>query len=105
MDYIVIEVPDMNDSISRIVLNGKPYYIRFSYNDTKDYWKFGLYDSQKNPIVLGIKIVPMFPLNIFACSKNMPDGVFATITELERIGRKDFVNKNAQFVFCPVTIK
>lgn len=28
MDYIIIEVPDMNDSISRIVLLGKQYQIR-----------------------------------------------------------------------------
>ena len=25
MEYIVIEVPDMNDSVSRIVLNGTQY--------------------------------------------------------------------------------
>lgn len=34
MEYIVIEVPDMNDSVSRIVLNRKQYLIRFTYNDT-----------------------------------------------------------------------
>ena len=34
MDYIIIEVPDMNDSVSRIALNGKQYQLRFTYNDT-----------------------------------------------------------------------
>ena len=65
MDYIIIEVPDLNDSVSRIVLNGAVYFVRFTYNDTFDYWKFGVYDSQMEPIVIGIKIVPSFPLNLF----------------------------------------
>ena len=34
MDYITIEVPDMNDSVSRIVLNNTAYQIRFTWNDT-----------------------------------------------------------------------
>ena len=34
MDAIVIEVPDMNDSVSRITLLGTQYQIRFTYNDT-----------------------------------------------------------------------
>ena len=58
MDYTIIEVPDMNDSVSRVVLSGTAYLIRFTYNDSKDYWKFSLYDSQNVPIVLGVKIVP-----------------------------------------------
>ena len=43
MDYIIIEVPDLNDSISRVVLNGNAYQIRFTWNETGGYWKFGLY--------------------------------------------------------------
>ena len=44
MDYTIIEVPDMNDSVSRVVLSGTAYLIRFTYNDSKDYWKFSLYE-------------------------------------------------------------
>lgn len=101
MDYTIIEVPDMNDSISRIVLNGTPYNIRFTFNMEGDYWKFGIYDSQENPIVIGIKIVPNFVLNLFLCRDDMPFGVFAALTKLERIGRKDFAEGKAQFIFCP----
>lgn len=36
MDYTIIEVPDMNDSVSRVVLSGTAYLIRFTYNDSKD---------------------------------------------------------------------
>lgn len=65
MDYIIIEVPDMNDSISRIVLRGKQYQLRFTYNDTGGYWSFGLMDSLGIPLLIGVKIVPQFPLNCF----------------------------------------
>lgn len=35
MDYTIIEVPDMNDSVSRVVLSGTAYLIRFTYNDAR----------------------------------------------------------------------
>lgn len=105
MNYTIIEVPDMNDSVSRIVLSKKAYLIRFTYNDTFDYWKFSLYDDQHKPIILGVKIVPNFPLNVFSGIAKLPDGVFGVFTKLTRIGREDFLNQKAQFVFCPVQIK
>ena len=104
MEYIIIEVPDLNDSMSRIVLNGMAYQIRFSYNDTEDYWKFGLYDSQNNPIAIGIKIVPNFPLNIFHGVTELPSGVFAAKSKLDHIGRNDFKDGKAEFIFCPADL-
>lgn len=101
MDYIIIEVPDMNDSISRIVLLGKQYQIRFTWNDTGGFWSFGLMDSLGTPLLIGTKIVPQFPLNLFYGTENIPLGVFAALTEKVRIGRQDFVNGKAQFVFIP----
>ncbi len=101
MDYIIIEVPDLNDSISRIVLLGKQYQLRFTWNDTGGFWSFGLMDSLGTPLLIGIKIVPQFPLNLFYGTENLPLGVFAALTEKDRIGRQDFVNGKAQFVFIP----
>lgn len=103
MDYTIIEVPDMNDSISRVVLAGTPYFIRFSYNSTKDFWKFSLLDIQSRPIIQGVKIVPNFPLNVFAGVASLPFGVFGVMSKLDRIGRNDFVSGAAQFIFAPVS--
>lgn len=100
MEYTIIEVPDMNDSKSRVVLNSKAYLILFSYNDTKDYWKFSLYDLQDKPIILGVKIVPGLPLNVFYGITEMPFGIFGVMSKLDRIGRNDFVEGNAKFIFC-----
>ena len=104
MDYTIIEVPNLNDSVSRVVLNGTAYLIRFTYNDTCDYWKFSLYNSQNEPIVLGIKIVPRFPLNVFYGVTKLPNGELGVMTKLDRIGRYDFRDGKAQFLFAPVEI-
>lgn len=105
MEYTIIDVPDLNDSKSRVVLAGTPYLIRFSYNDTFDYWKFSLYTTMNVPIIVGVKIVPQFPLNLFYGVTKLPNGVFGVYTKQGRIGRNDFKNGNAKFVFCPVDIK
>lgn len=101
MEYTIIEVPDLNDSVSRIVLCGKQYLIRFTYNDTYGYWFFGLYSSLGEPIRIGVKIVPQMPLNLFWGSEKVPFGVFGVLSKLEHIGRNDFVDGKAQFVFGP----
>ena len=101
MDYIIIEVPDMNDSVSRIVLGEKQYQIRFTWNDTGCFWSFGLSDSLGNPLLIGVKIVPQFPLNLFSGDEKLPQGVFAVLTEKDRIGRMDFLEEGAKFVFIP----
>ena len=91
MEYTIIEVPDLNDSMSRVVLNGKAYLIRFTWNDRGGFWKFGLYDT----------IVPRFPMNLFYGVTALPSGVFGVMTKLEHIGRNDFLDGKASFVFCP----
>lgn len=39
---IYIDVPDMNDSKSRITLSGKEFMIRFTYSSVHDHWYFSL---------------------------------------------------------------
>lgn len=104
MDYTIIEVPDMNDSVSSIVIDGKQYRLRFTWNDTGGYWMLGIYASLGEPIVIGQKIVPNFPLNLFWSGEDIPKGTFAAVDETEKldsIGRNDFIDGKAQFVYIP----
>jgi len=48
---LFIEVPDMNDSVSTLSIDGKEYELRFTYNVKFDYWSFGLNDEKGNPII------------------------------------------------------
>lgn len=99
MEYTFIEVPDLNDSFSRIVLQGKAYYIRFTYNHSLDYWTFGLYDMQQEPIIQGIKIVPRYSLTSAYTTAKIPKGRFGVLTNLKKIGRNAFKSGAAKFAF------
>ena len=101
MDQIMIDVPDLDDSLSRIVLSGIVYLIRFTYNHTYDCWSFGLYDTQQVPVITGVKIVPQYPLNLFLAKDGMPQGIFGAYSEKEKIGRNDFKDTKAAFTFVP----
>ena len=96
-----ITVPDLNDSFSRIVLDDKEVLLRFTYNVFGEFWTFGIYELDETPIVASIKIVPNTPLNLWYIDSRLPFGDFGAISDLERIGRNDFSNGNAKFVFIP----
>ena len=100
---LYIDVPDMNDSISTLSIDGKEYALRFTYNELHDYWSFGLYDANINPIVAITRIVPNFPLFHFYTSKDLPDGVFGCVSDKDTVGRYAFKDKTAEFVYIPNT--
>lgn len=103
-DIIAIEVPDMNDSMVRIVIDSVPYQLRFTYNDTGGYWMFGIYNMHTEPIVQGLKVVPRFVLNLYCTTLDIPYGVFGVQTKLDKIGRNDFKNGKATFLFAPAEL-
>ena len=102
MEYVIIKVPDMNDSISRVVLNRKFYRIRFTYSLACDYWTFGVYTDQDDPIAIGIKIVPNMALNLFFGYEQLPNGQFVCMSSQDRVGRDDFKEEKATFAFFPM---
>jgi len=98
---LYITVPDMNDSISSISIDGKRYGIRFTYNEKYDYWSFGLHDEDRKPVIAMTRIVPNFPLFHFYTELSLPEGVFGCLSDLENVGRQAFVEGKAKFVFIP----
>lgn len=99
---IEIKVPDMNDSMSLLTIDRITYNIRFTYNEKYDYWSFGLYDKEGEPIIAMTRIVPSFPLFLYYRKSNIPNGHFAAICEKDTIGRYDFNSGEARFVFIPM---
>ena len=95
-----IMVPDQNDSIGRITLDGKEFYIRFTYNASYDYWSFGLYDTELRYILPMVKMVPLVPLTHYYKYTGLPNGVFMLVCDKDRkTGRKDFIDGDAAFVY------
>ena len=99
MIRLEIAVPDMNDSFSRVVLDGVQYLIRFTWNDTAQRWSFGLFTIQKEPLIQGQRMVPRFPLNLQIVNVKFPTGIFGVYTDLESVGRHDFTNGRAVFAY------
>jgi hypothetical protein len=101
MQRLEITVPDMNDSFSKVVLDGKEDALRFSWNDTAGRWSFGVHTILREPIVQGLKLVPQFPLNLQYIDERLPSGVFGVYTRLDAVGRDDFINGRAIFAYIP----
>ena len=99
MKRLEIYVPDMIDSFSRVLLDGTEYLLRFTWNDTKGRWYFGIYTVLREPIVQGLKLVPQFPINMQYIDKRLPSGIFGVYTNLEAVGRSDFINGKAVFAY------
>jgi len=104
MNIFKITVPDLNDSFSRVVLDGVQYQIRFTWNDTAQRWSFGVYTMQKEPLAIGIKMAPRFPLNLQIVDDRFPTGVFGVYSNLGVVGRYDFLNGDAYFAYIPVEV-
>ena len=92
-----ILIPQEHDSFSAMNINGGQYLLRFSYNDTFDFWTLGIYELNRKPIIEGLKIVPNFPLNLFLRLRRFGDTFFIATSKQQRIGRRDFWDDNAQF--------
>lgn len=98
---LYIKVPDMNDSMSTLSIDGREYVLRFTYNEKYDYWSFGLYDMDREPIIAMVRIVPNFPIYHFYSNKDLPDGIFGCLSDQAKVGRNAFVDKTAEFVYIP----
>lgn len=101
MGIVGITVPDFNDSYSRVVLDNKQYLVRFSWNEASQRWSFGIYTMLKEPISVGIRLIPRFPLNLQIVDERYPAGAFGVYSDREAIGRNDFVNGVATFAYIP----
>lgn len=98
---VVIAVPDYNDSFSRVILEDTEYLLRFTWNESAKFWNFGVYSIDESPVATSMKILPNCPLSIWHMNSQMPPGEFGVISDLDQIGRNDFINGKAQFVYIP----
>ena len=102
MDNIeYIDVPYMKDTFSTVTLDGRAYLIRFNYNSIAERWRFSIYDMQREPIAIGLPIVPRFPLNLQVVDDRSPRGVFVVYSNLEHISKDDFKECRARFAYIP----
>lgn len=98
-DLLYIKVPDMNDSLSTLSIDGVEYLLRFTYNEKYDFWSFGLYTVKEEPIIAMTRIVPNFPIMHYYTYTDIPAGIFGCLSDIDTVGRQAFNNKTAEFVY------
>lgn len=98
---LYIKVPDMNDSLSTLSVDGVEYLLRFTYNEKYDFWNFGLYTVNEEPIIAMTRIVPNFPIMHYYTYTDIPDGIFGCLSDTGEAGRQAFNNQTAEFVYIP----
>lgn len=96
---LYIKVPDMNDSLSTLSIDGVEYLLRFTYNEKYDFWSFGLYTVKEEPIIAMTRIVPNFPIMHYYTYTDIPAGIFGCLSDIDTVGRQAFNNKTAEFVY------
>ena len=94
-----INVPDYDDSISLAIIGEVRCRLRFRWDTVGEFWEFGVYDTEFNPIFQGIKVVPNFPLNLFSGHVEFSNGYFYVNTNEQRLTRDSFKNGLAVFMF------
>lgn len=98
---ISITLPDANDFVIGVTLDNAAYFLHFSWNDTAGYWKFAVLDEKKNMILQNVKCVPNYPLLAQHRISALPQGEFLCITNNSTIGRNDFFESKAYFIYVP----
>lgn len=59
---IQIPIPDMNDSLTEVELDGLTYFLRLSWNGEAQLWTLAIENAYNALIVAGIALVPNTPL-------------------------------------------
>lgn len=68
VDVPLLDEPFYDLSIS---LEGNSYIIEFTYNERMSLYTLSLYDAERNPIVLGVGLVPEYPILLDYAIPNM----------------------------------
>ena len=95
-----IDIPYKNDSMSRITLSGREYFIRFTYNVRHEFWCFSLYNTNQELLLGMVRVVPLSPITEYYTYTDLPDGKFGCEAQGD-IDRYAFKEKTARFFFIP----
>ena len=87
MEYYEISVPDRNDSVMRVNLEGTYYYLRVTWNAYGEFWMLSTYDADMQMKIGMAKLVSGTIWNFYYLNSNGPPGILGVQTDKERIGR------------------
>lgn len=83
MEYYEISVPDRNDSVMRVNLDGTYYYLRVTWNAYGEFWMLSIYDADMQMKIGMAKLVPGAIWNFYYLNSNGPPGILGVQTDKE----------------------
>lgn len=90
---------DANDIVVSVNLDDKAYKIRFCWNSIGAFWALQLWNSDKEPLLCNLKLVPNFPILMNHHRPGIPAGEFLVITNDKKLTRQSFADDSASFVY------
>lgn len=98
---ITITLPDANDFVVSVTLDGEVFRLHFAWNDTGAFWSMGIRNDKDNIIIERIRCVPNYPLLAQYRRPTLPKGEVLCITSSNTVGRNDFASGKAKLVYVP----
>ncbi|CAB3637394.1 hypothetical protein CEY09_14885 [Achromobacter marplatensis] len=88
---IQIPIPDVNDSLTEVELDGVTYFLRLSWNSEAELWALSIENAYNELIVAGIAVVPGSPLLAGYRHLTVPAGEMVALAP----DRRDTISRDA----------
>ena len=88
---IQIPIPDVNDSLTEVELDGVTYFLRLSWNSEAELWALSIENAYNELIVAGIAVVPGSPLLAGYRHLTVPAGEMVVLAP----DRRDTISRDA----------
>lgn len=88
---IQIPIPDVNDSLTEVELDGATFFLRLSWNSEADLWALSIENAYNELIVAGIVVLPGSPLLAGYRHLTVPAGELVALAP----DRRDTISRHA----------
>lgn len=101
---LIIPFRESSNFREQIQLSGTLFYLKFTWNALNEFWLMDIYNSNELPLILGVKIVPEYPLIYQFVVDGKPIGEIVchnVVNAPSEIGRFDMNQKFALVYYEP----
>ena len=101
---IALEVVDLNSQVIDAILDGETFYIVLNWNDASSNWTFGVRNANYDAVILGVSLVPNYPLTKQFRYHQLWRGELGVLTPKFRNGpipRDGFLTGEYELVYVP----
>lgn len=98
----IIPFKDFPSFTEEVTLEGIPYTFRFDWNSRGEFWSMDIYDREKNPLILGRRIMLDYEILRQFPDRELPPGELYVIDpslNFDPIQQNDFIDNRVSLVY------